>query len=211
MTGQDSYRSIAAIYDRVIEPMQAGVRRVALEVVPPQPGWEVLDVGCGTGTGLVPYADAGCKIVGVDVSPSMLSKAAGRLGDRAQLHLGDGETLPLDADRFDLVTTSMVLHEVPANARGSFLAEMARVTKPDGRMLVVDFRFGPMRGWKGPLLRAVSWAIERLSGHYSGFKSFKADGGVPHVVNSVGLDIRHEKIVAGGNLSIYVVGPDAGF
>lgn len=207
MNGQDPYRSIAGIYDRLIEPMQAGVRKVALSVIPTQPEWEVLDVGCGTGTGLVPYADAGCTVVGVDVSPSMLSKAAERLSDQAQLHLGDGETLPFETDRFDLVTTSMVLHEVSASARASFVAEMARVSKPRGRMLLVDFRFGPMRGWKGPALRAASWVIERFSGHYSGYQSFKKSGGVPDVVNSIGLTIGHEKIVAGGNIAIYLVEP----
>jgi ubiquinone/menaquinone biosynthesis C-methylase UbiE len=199
---------IAGIYDRLVEPMQAGVREVALNVIPAQPEWDVLDVGCGTGSGLALYAEAGCTVVGVDVSPSMLSKAADRLGDQAQLHLGDGKTLPFDSDQFDLVTTSMVIHEVPAPARASFLAEMARVTKPDGKMLLIDFRFGPMRGWKGPILRAASWTIERFSGHYNGYQSFKASGGVPHVVNSIGLPIQDEKIVAGGNIAVYVVHPD---
>jgi ubiquinone/menaquinone biosynthesis C-methylase UbiE len=208
VNAEDPYRSIAGIYDRLIEPMQAGVRKVALDVIPAQPGWEVLDVGCGTGTGLAPYADAGCTVVGVDVSPSMLSKAADRLGDQAQLHLGDGESLPFDTDRFDLVTTSMVVHEVPAPARAPFVAEMARVSKPGGRMLLIDFRFGQMRGWKGPTLRAASWVIERFSGHYSGYQSFKASGGVPHVLNGIGLTIQREKIVAGGNIAIYLVEPD---
>lgn len=209
VSARDPYRSVAGIYDRLIEPMQAGVRRVALEVLPPQSGWEVLDVGCGTGTGLTSYADAGCRVVGVDVSPSMLSKAAARLGDRVELHLGDGETLPFSSDRFDLVTTSMVLHEVPAADRVGFVAEMARVSKPRGRLLFVDFRFGAMRGWKGPALRVMSWIIERLSGHYSGYQSFKASGGVPRVLADAGLTTEHEKIIAGGNVAIYVVRSDS--
>jgi len=181
---------------------------VALNTVPPLSGWEVLDVGCGTGTGLAPYADAGCTVVGVDVSPSMLSKAVARLGDLAELHLGNGETLPFDTDRFDLVTTSMVLHEVPASTRVEFVTEMARVSKPGGRMLLVDFRFGQLRGWKGPTLRASSWVIERFSGHYSGYKSFKASGGVPGVLVGAGLTIEREKIIAGGNVAIYVAAPN---
>lgn len=58
MSANDPYRRIAGVYDRLIEPMQSGVRRVALDVVPPQSGWQVLDVGCGTGSGLVPYVAA---------------------------------------------------------------------------------------------------------------------------------------------------------
>ena len=207
MSGPDPYRRLAPVYDRIIEPMQAGVRRVALEVVPPEPDWAVLDVGCGTGTGLTPYLAAGCTVAGVDVSPAMLDRARARVGDRAELHLTDGGALPFDDDRFDLVTTLMVLHEIPAVTREPFLAEMARVAKPDGALLLVDFRFGSVRGWRGPLLRAVSRVIERFSGHDREFRSFKAAGGVPPVIARAGLDLEREKIVAGGNLALYVVRP----
>lgn len=207
MSAKDPYRRIAGVYDRLIEPMQAGVRRVALDVVPPRPEWQVLDVGCGTGTGMAQYVETGCTVIGVDVSAAMLEKATARLGDRAELHLTGGDTLPFDGGRFDLVTTSMVLHEVPADARTALVTEMARVAKPDSRLLLIDFRFGSLRGWKGPTLRALSAVIERFSGHYSGYRSFKASGGVPGVVGEAGLGIEREKIVAGGNVAIYVVAP----
>lgn len=207
MSTRDPYRPIAGIYDRLIEPMQAGVRRVALQVVPPQSDWEVLDVGCGTGTGLARYADAGCVVAGVDVSPAMLERAAARLGERAELRITEGGPLPFEDDRFDLVATSMVLHEVPEEEREDFVAEMARVTRPGGKILVVDFRFGELRGWRGPTLRAASWVIERLSGHYTGYRTFREEGGVPSVLDRAGLAITREKIVAGGNVAIYVVSP----
>ncbi len=207
MNPNDPYRRIAGVYDRLIEPLQAGVRRVALGVVPPQPNWQVLDVGCGTGTGLVHYVEEGCTAVGVDVSAAMLEKARTRLGDRAELHLTDGDTLPFDDARFDLVTTSMVLHEVSADARSPLVGEMARVAKPDGRLLIIDFRFGSLRGWRGPTFRVVNAVIERFAGHYSGYQSFKASGGVPSLVGEAGLDIAREKIVAGGNVALYVVAP----
>lgn len=207
MSGGDPYRRSAAIYDRLIEPMQAGVRRVALELVPPRPEWHVLDVGCGTGTAIAQYVGAGCAVSGVDVSPAMLEKATARLGDGADLRLTDGRQLPFDTGHFDLAATSMVLHEIAAVEREGFLAEMARVVKPDGRLLLIDFRFGSLRGWKGPTLRAVSETIERFSGHYSEYRSFKASGGVPAVVAEAGLGIEREKIVAGGNIAIYVVDP----
>jgi hypothetical protein len=72
----------------------------------------------------------------------------------------------------------------------AFVAEMARVAKPEGRMLLIDFRFGQLRGWKGPTLRALSGVIERFSGHHSGYRSFKASGGVPGVVGRAGLTIE---------------------
>lgn len=207
MSAMDPYRRIAGFYDRLMEPMQAGVRRIALDVVPPQAEWLVLDVGCGTGTGVAQYVEAGASVIGVDVSAAMLEKAAARLGDRAELHLTDGDALPFDGGRFDLVTASTVLHEVPADARKAFIKEMARVTKPDGRLLLIDFRFGSLRGWRGPMFRGLSEVIERFSGHYSGYRSFKASGGVPDVASQAGLGIQREKIVAGGNLAIYVLTP----
>lgn len=184
--------------------MQAGVRKVALKVVPPQPDWRVLDVGCGTGTGLLPYLEAGCAVSGVDVSVAMLEQAGARLGERANLHLmAAGDPLPSADNQFDLTITTLVLHEVPAEERRAFLIEMARVTRPEGRMLVVDFRFGSLRGWRGPVLRVATPLMERLSRHYSGYRSFKAGGGVPAVVGETDLRIESEKIVAGGNMAIY--------
>jgi ubiquinone/menaquinone biosynthesis C-methylase UbiE len=208
MSTPDPYRLVARFYDTVIEPMQAGVRRVSLTIAPPQPGWQVLDVGCGTGTGLDLYAEEGCHVVGVDVSDAMLDRAGMRLAGRAELHRTDGERLPFGDGRFDLVTTSMVLHEVPAPARPAFVVEMARVARPGGRLLIIDFRFADLRGWKGPAFRGVSGLVERLSGHYSGYRSFKAAGGVPGVLQAAGLEVEREKIMAGGNVAIYVVSPE---
>lgn len=203
----DPYRTIAKIYDRVIEPMQAGVRLAAIRVLPPEPGWQVLDVGCGTGTGLVPYLSAGCTVSGVDVSTEMLDRAKDRLGADANLQLTDGDTLPFPDNQFDLTTTTMVLHEVPEDQRDSFLREMARVTKPGGALMVIDFRFGTLRGWRGPVLRAASEVIERLSGHYSKYRSFKQNDGVPGALAAAGVPSTSEKIVAGGNVAIYLAVP----
>jgi len=207
MAKLDPYRRIAASYDRLIEPMHAGVRRVALDVVPPQPEWRVLDVGCGTGTGLAGYHTAGCTVAGVDVSPAMLAQAKARLGDGVELHLTKGEVLPFEAGRFDLVTASMVLHEVADKDRLTFLTEVARCTKPGGRILITDFRIGSLRGWRGPTLRIVNTVIERFSGHYAGYRSFRSGGGVPALAEAAGLSIDREKIVAGGNIGIYVLAP----
>jgi ubiquinone/menaquinone biosynthesis C-methylase UbiE len=203
---RDPYRRIARLYDRIIEPMQAGVRQRALNLLPPEDGWQVLDVGCGTGTGMVPYLEAGCRVSGVDVSEAMLSRAASRLGHRADLHLTDGGSLPFPSDRFDLVTTSMVLHEIASPNRHAFVIEMARVAKPGGYLLFTDFHVGPLRG-KGFLIRVFAEVVERLSGHHSGFRSFNRSGGVPAIVQQAGLEVASEKIVAGGNLGVYVVKP----
>lgn len=203
----DPYRRVSRIYDRVLDPLQAGVRDAALRVLPPQPSWRVLDVGCGTGAALATYLDAGCEVSGIDLSPSMLAQAERRLGDRADLRVGDGSRLPHDDGSFDLVMTSMVLHEVPAASRSPVLEEMARVSAPGGRILIIDFRAGDLRGWRGRLTRAVSTVIERVAGHYEHFRSFMTGGGLPVLVRAGGMKIEQEKPVAGGNLAVWVIDP----
>jgi ubiquinone/menaquinone biosynthesis C-methylase UbiE len=189
MSAPDSYSFTAALYDGLIEPTLKGVRRIAREVVPPEPGWRVLDVGCGTGTGLEAYADAGCRVTGVEVSEAMLARAAARLGDRADLHLVDGERFPCDGNTFDLVTATMVVHGVPIEDRAGLLAEMARVVKPEGRLLITDFRFGSLRGWRGPFFKRVSEIVERFSGHHAGYRSFKTAGGIPGLTETTGFTV----------------------
>ncbi len=201
----DPYRRIARVYDRLVDPMLTGVRDVAFEVVTPQSGWQVLDVGCGTGGGISLLLEAGCTVSGVDVSPAMLAIARARFGDQAGFHLVERGALPFDDDRFDMATTTMVLHEVPAQHRAGLLAEMSRVVKPAGCLLVIDYRFGSKRGWKGRLFSAIGEFVERFSGHYTGYKSFKSSGGVPSLADAAGVTIDREKIVAGGTMAIYVL------
>jgi demethylmenaquinone methyltransferase/2-methoxy-6-polyprenyl-1,4-benzoquinol methylase len=201
----DPYERIAGRYDRLTEPLLAGVRHAALETLPPQRGWRVLDIGCGTGTGMAPYLDGGCSVVGVDISEGMLAQAKNRLGQSASLVMTGAGRLPFADLQFDLVRASMVVHEISAPARPLVMAEMARVTRGDGRLLVVDYRFGSLRGWRGPTFAAISWLVERLSGHFDGFRSFKADGGVPALADAAGLRVELERPIGGGNIGIYVI------
>lgn len=96
------------------------------------------DLGCGTGqlTDIVaPYVK---RVVAVDSSPDMLDAARQRLGAAANVDLRQGEleTLPVDAGELDAAMLSLVLHYSPAPGRA--LAEVARVLRPGGRVLVVD-------------------------------------------------------------------------
>jgi len=101
----------------------------------------LLDLGTGTGRMLELLAPFYDRAVGVDASPSMLSVARANL-DRAglanaQVRLGDIYNLPLPRDAFDVVTIHQVLHYLDDPERA--LAEAARVLRPGGRMLIVDF------------------------------------------------------------------------
>lgn len=202
--GRDPYRRVAAIYDATVGRLNAGIHDAVLRFHPARAGWRVLDVGCGTGAALERYGSAGCDVTGVDVSGAMLARAAQRLGPAADLRLASGTALPFADASFDLVTASMVLHEVPRAERVPMLTEMRRVLDPGGAILLTDFRFGSLRGWRGPAIKLLSYAVESVAGHFSGFRSFRADGGVPALLEQAGIGAFTEKILAGGNMASYL-------
>ena len=96
------------------------------------------DLGCGTGQLSEALAPHVARVIAVDGSPEMLQAARARLQSRQNVDVRDGalESLPLDAASLDVAIASLVLHHQPDPAR--VLAEVARVLKPGGRVLVVD-------------------------------------------------------------------------
>lgn len=201
----DAYGTIARLYDRVLEPVTSPLRSRALEVAPAAPGMRVLDVGCGTGTQLERYADAGAIVTGVDLSPAMLAIAADRLGSRADLICEDATSLSLADGSFDLVIASLLLHELTPSMRSDTLDEMVRVTAHDGAMLVIDYRAGPRR-MGGHAWRAFSMVLERLAGrrHYSNWRRYLAEGGLDTAMVPA-MTVDEIRLVAGGNLAMWLV------
>ena len=97
-----------------------------------------LEVAIGTGRNLAFYPpDA--RVTGIDLSPAMLDIARGRadeLGVEAALVEGDAENLPFPDARFDTVVCTLSLCTIPDHAKA--IAEMARVLKPGGTLLLLD-------------------------------------------------------------------------
>lgn len=96
------------------------------------------DLGCGTGQVSELIAPHVAKVVAVDGSNDMVQAARKRLKGMPQVEVrrGDMEALPIDDGQLDIAMTTLVLHHVPEPARA--LAEMRRVLKPGGRVLIVD-------------------------------------------------------------------------
>ena len=111
-------------------------RREVIAAVDPKPGELVLDLAAGTGTSSEPFAAAGARVVPCDFSIGMLT-----VGKQARPALpfvaGDGTLLPFADDTFDAVTISFGLRNIVDPAAG--LREMARVTRPGGRLVVCEF------------------------------------------------------------------------
>ena len=84
---KDPYKKAAKTYDRYVEPFIAFIRQMGIKMYPPQEGMHVLDVGCGTGTNLMLYHEAGCKVFGIDLSPAMVEVAQKKLGGCAEISI----------------------------------------------------------------------------------------------------------------------------
>jgi SAM-dependent methyltransferase len=121
--------------------------RLATEHLAGVPEPALLDVGCGVGLVHDLVRERFPNVVGVDVAPAALTQAARDGGGRFALY--DGRHLPFDGGAFDLTYAVNVLHHVPPDAWDAFAAELARVTRPGG--LVVVFEHNP----RNPLTRMV--------------------------------------------------------
>lgn len=106
-------------------------------------GHRVLDVGCGTGN-LLRSTGKRCpnlNLVGLDPDPKALARAARkvrRAGLTAQLDRGFAQELPYPDDSFDRVFSSLMLHHLDSASKDALLAEVRRVLRPDGLLVLAD-------------------------------------------------------------------------
>jgi ubiquinone/menaquinone biosynthesis C-methylase UbiE len=124
---------------------------------------EVLEVAMGTGRNLAYYPD-GVRLTGIEFSPEMLKLArreADRLGRQVDLRLGDAQALDLPDNSFDTVVCTLSLCAIPDDRRA--VAEMRRVLRPGGRLLLLDHVVG--QPW---WVRAVQWLLELCTGPVQG-------------------------------------------
>lgn len=162
------FDDVAPKYDITNDVLSLGQtrrwRRYVVDAVDAAPGQRVLDVAAGTGTSSEPYADAGVGVVALDFSLGMLKVGKRRRPD-IDFVAGDATALPFADNSFDAVTISFGLRNV--NEPKQALAEMLRVTKPGGRLVVAEFShptFSPFRTvYTEYLMRALPAIAKRSS------------------------------------------------
>jgi ubiquinone/menaquinone biosynthesis C-methylase UbiE len=156
----------------------------------------VLDVGCGTGSVAFKLAANAQEVVGVELSPAMVDYAnrAGAKAGIENVSFVVGDVIEAFSDvpdgHFEIATMVLALHEMPTEARGPVLREVARIAQ---KLLCVDFRVPMPRNAAGLRNRL----FELLAGreHFQAFRDFNARGGTSGVAQEAGLICRHLRFV----------------
>ncbi len=135
---QQFFTSSAGQWDRVREEMFGDRFHLAAMAALASPDAVFGDLGCGTGQVSAALAPFVARVIAVDNSAAMLQAARKRVQgwSNVDLRRGDIESLPIDDARLDAATVMLVLHHVPEPSRA--LADVARVLKPGGRVVLVD-------------------------------------------------------------------------
>jgi len=154
---RDLFAAIAPRYDLINDLQSFGLhrwwKRRLIRLAGVRSGERALDLCCGTGDLAFALSRQGAKVVGLDFSAPMLAVAQARFSERAraagastrsepaagnpQFLRGDALNLPFPDASFHIVTIGYGLRNLADFAQG--LGEMARVAKPGGRLLVLDF------------------------------------------------------------------------
>jgi len=146
--GQGDVLRSPFIYDLMLALItrgrEAAFRESILDHARVASGERVLDVGCGTGTLALAAkrrVGAGGEVCGVDPSAEMIARAkskAARAGVAVNFDIASAQKLPFPDHSFEVVLSSLMLHHLPEADRLQGVAEMRRVLKPAGRLMIVE-------------------------------------------------------------------------
>lgn len=139
----------ASEYDFFTSFLGLGVNRpnswAVVEIAEIKSGEKVLDVGCGTGNlTLTAKTAAGSsgEVYGIDAAPEMIKvarKKAQRHQSEVIFEVGLIEKIPFPDATFDVVINRLMVHHLPDDLKRQGFAEIFRVLKPGGRLLIADF------------------------------------------------------------------------
>ena len=164
------------------------VRDRAVAFANARPGSRILDIATGTGKQAFAFAKKGYAVTGIDMSEAMLSVANKKnIYHNLKFEIGDATQLRFEDSSFDVCCISFALHDMPPSIRKKVLGEMARVLRPGGMIIIVDYALP-----KNRIFRFFIYNFVRLwEKYYSEF--IKSD--LDSLLSASGIRIN-------GNLSI---------
>jgi SAM-dependent methyltransferase len=184
------FDEVAAVYDETLPPhvvqhyLERRTRFLLAHCPPPA---TVLDVGCGTGALAARLADSGYDVVGLDASRGMLEVLEQR-APGIEAVLGSATEIPFADEEFDVSLSVATLHHIadPRDVRRA-LAEMTRVVRPGGHVLVWDHN--PRNPYWPRLMSRVPQdrGDERLIGAEELLSGLRSGGAEPVLVDQLGF------------------------
>lgn len=188
------FKRMAPVYD-IVEVLVSRIRKkVAGETGLPR-GSKVLDMACGTGAQSIAFAERGFSVVGVDLSPDMLARAKKKIRKDFDVTFlcQDASRVAYADSQFDLATVSFGLHDMPEEIGAAVLMEMRRVTKPGGKIVIVDYDV-PRNSFSAFLGRAVAKTWETK--YYDHFLKV----GLQHYLDAAQLSMEEKENFMFGNI-----------
>jgi demethylmenaquinone methyltransferase / 2-methoxy-6-polyprenyl-1,4-benzoquinol methylase len=211
---------IAGVYDRMNALMTAGLdrrwRSRAADLAAVGPGDRVLDVATGTGDLALELARRVApdgEVVGSDFAEAMLERAREKAAGRPDVHFEWGDALALDHpdDAFAAATVGFGARNFADLHRG--LAEMARVVRPGGRVVVLEIttpQTPPLSWFYGLWFDRIVPGLGRLAGDEDAYsylpnsvKRFPGPEGLAAAMAETGLRDIHWLLTAGGIIAIH--------
>jgi len=161
------FDEVAKGYDRTNDILSVGnsfLWRIAtVKAVAPVAGERILDIAAGTGTSSAALAKTGAHVIAVDFSPGMIAEGRKR-NKNIEFIEADATKLPFGDNEFDAVTISFGLRNV--NEPKAALAEMYRVLKPGGRLVITEFSKPPralFRAGYNAYMKAVAPTVVKIT------------------------------------------------
>jgi ubiquinone/menaquinone biosynthesis C-methylase UbiE len=139
-TIRDQFTRQAVPFSRAASIRDEAALALLVEAAGAAAGEHTLDVACGPGLVVCAFARVVARATGIDATPAMIARARKLQQDKSltnvEWHVGDAAQLPFAAERFDTVTCRFAFHHFEEPER--VLAEMIRVARPGGTVLVCD-------------------------------------------------------------------------
>jgi ubiquinone/menaquinone biosynthesis C-methylase UbiE len=203
----DPYEKWAGLYNPVVEPLLAPLKREIVKDCVRSGLRRVLDIGSGTGTLCGMLWKKGIEAVALDPSPSMIRISRGSRLNSVALVRGRGEGLPFFGRSFEGIVMSLVLHENVPLIRKKILHEAVRVLTPRGSIFILDYdRPGNLLG---KAASSCEYAVEAAVGddHFRNYRLFMQGGALTGLLAKISPPELYRQYFFWGSISLVKYSP----
>jgi ubiquinone/menaquinone biosynthesis C-methylase UbiE len=176
-------------YGNLIDPLFRDVRRFTPDFTGMKAGDKVIDVCCGTGAQVLEYGRCGIEAVGIDHDPNMIRVAVKNKNTNKlpniSFQLANAAVLPFTDGYFDYASITLALHDKEQPLQQKIVAEMKRVVKRGGSLVLIDYNVPLPRHIWAVSARVIEFAVG--GSHYRAFQEYLAHDGTREILKKQGL------------------------